>query len=113
MEPTQPDWRREARRLAELPCKIVSHYWDKEVPHHITQVSAVGAWVDTLFPLHPGAEVVLCFTPPGSIDELRVFARVSRVVTGRRRQDRAPLGMALEFVDITSKEQRCLRTRAA
>lgn len=107
----KPNARRGTRRPAELPCKIVSHYWDKAVAHHITQMSESGAWIDTLFPLHPGAEVVLCFTPPGDEREITVFASVARVVTGRLKKDRKPLGMALVFTDITADEQRTLERR--
>jgi hypothetical protein len=105
--------RRGTRHPAELPCKIVSHYWEEAVPHHITQVSTHGAWIDTLFPLHPGAEVVLCFTPPGERHEITVFANVARVVTGRRKADRAPLGMALAFKDLTADERVALESAMA
>lgn len=100
--------RRGARCPAELPCKLVSHYSDRAVAHHITQVSTTGAWIDTVLPLHPGAEVVLCFTPPGDTRELTVFAHVARVVTGRLRKDRKPLGMALQFTGITAEERALL-----
>lgn len=105
--------RRGTRRPAELPCTIVSHYWDKAVPHHITEVSPVGAWIDTSFPLHPGAEVVLCFTPPGDAPEIMVFAHVARVVTGRLKRDRKPLGMALDFSDLTDDQRLALETAVA
>ena len=98
--------RKSLRQQTELPCTLVSHYWDKAVPHYITQISPTGAWIDTLLPLHPGAEVVICFTPPGGAPtEVMLFGSVTRVVTGRRRQDRAPLGMAVEFTNVTADEQ--------
>ncbi len=112
-ESDKPHARRGTRHVAELPCKIVSHYWEEAVAHHITEVSTSGAWIDTLFPLHPGAEVVLCFTPPGDCDEIRVFAHVARVVTGRRKRDRKPLGMALDFKDITAHERLALESAVA
>jgi hypothetical protein len=108
-----PNARRGSRHPAELPCKIVSHYWDKAVPHHITEVSPYGAWVDTLFPLHPGAQVVVCFTPPGDCEEITVFATVARVVTGRLKRDRKPLGMALDFTDMTPAERTVIENAVA
>ncbi len=105
VEDAHANGRKSPRTPAELPCRIVSHYWEEAVAHHITQVSTAGAWIDTLFPLHPGAEVVLCFTPPGDDRELTLFAHVARVVTGRRRNDRKPFGMALAFADVTPEER--------
>ena len=101
------------RRQIRLPCEIVSHYGDDPFVHFIGDLSEDGAWIDTLFPLHPMAELVLCFEPPGIRRELMVFARVARVVTGRRRGDRGPRGMGLELLDLTAAERRglaqCLR----
>ena len=118
--PTDTCWRlahREARAAARRPlrirCEIVSHYWDVPVAHRVAEVSSSGAWIDTLLPLHPGAEVVFCFTPPGAADELMVFAEVRRVVTGRRRRDRAPFGMALAFRGFAPDERRELEQALA
>jgi len=88
--------RKALRRQVKLRCDVVSHYWESPVEHVVSDVSPHGMWVDTFFPLHPGAELVLCFTPPGGA-ELMVFGQVRRVVTGRRRKDRGRLGMGIEF----------------
>ena len=64
----------------------------------------MGAWVDTLFPVHVGAELVVSFTPPGEREELTLFAKVARVVTGRRKRDRGPIGMALSFLGVSRQE---------
>ena len=110
--PTDTAWRlawKEARRGERKPlrtrCEIVSHYWDVPVEHQVSELSPSGAWIDTLLPLHPGAEVVLCFSAPDRDDELMLFAEVRRVVTGRRRGDRAPLGMALSFRGLAAIER--------
>lgn len=110
--PTDTAWRlawKEARRgdrkALRGRCEIVSHYWDVPVEHQIAELSSSGAWIDTLLPLHPGAEVVLCFTAPDRDDEVMLFAEVRRIVTGRRRSDRAPFGMALAFHDFAEAER--------
>lgn len=109
--PTDTSWRlawQETRRGVRKPlrtrCEIVSHYWDVPVEHQLAELSPSGAWIDTLLPLHPGAEVVFCFTPPGRDEELMLFAEVRRVVTGRRRGDRVPFGMALVFSGFAASE---------
>ncbi|RLB53214.1 MAG: hypothetical protein DRI90_21420 [Deltaproteobacteria bacterium] len=100
------DSRRALRRDLGMRCEVVSHYCEEVVEHRVTDVSPYGVWIDTSFPLHPGAEVVLSLQPPrfdGA--ELTVFAKVARAVTGRRRSDRGPLGMGIEFGDLTAAEQ--------
>jgi hypothetical protein len=99
----KPDARRALRRSLKLQCALMSHYWDEPVQHFLTDLSPHGMWIDTLFPLHPGAEVVVSFTPPGG-EEITLFARVRRAVTGRRRSDRGPLGMALAFTDASGEQ---------
>jgi hypothetical protein len=107
----EPEMRRALRRAVEVRCDVVSHYWDRAVTHTATDVTPFGLWVDTLFPLHTGAEVVVSFTPPGG-DEVTVFGHVRRVVTGRLRKHRGPIGMGIEFSDIGYDEMvrvaRCL-----
>ena len=110
--PSSPDYRTElgqTRRGERLPtalaCEVVSHYWDEPLAHTATDISPYGMWIDTVFPLHPGAEVVVAFCSPDTREETMLFARVARVRTGRKRGDRGSLGMALEFCDM-SKEQR-------
>ncbi len=108
----KPDERQALRRALRLECALVSHTFDVPVDYVAVDVSPHGMWIDTYFPLHPGSEVVLSFTPPGG-EELTVFAEVKRAVTGRRRGDRGPLGMAVAFTDATAAETeelgRCLR----
>jgi len=104
------DVRRALRRAVCLPCDVVSHYWDEPLSHIATNLSPFGMWIDTLLPLHRGAEVVLTFRPPRMRDhELTVFAEVTRVVTGRRRGDRGSIGMGLEFQDLTAHDQQLMR----
>lgn len=106
--PTEPffqvaevEARRGMRRAVRLRCEIVSCVWDEPKQLPLTELSPYGAWVETLLPLHPGTDVVITFKPPGwSGREISAFARVRRIVTGRRRADRAPLGMGLELLDV-------------
>lgn len=100
-----PDARRAVRRAVELPCELVSYYWDAPAELHLADLSPFGAWIDTELPLHRGAEVVLSFCPPRCYRELNVFARVAQVRTGRRRGDRGRLGMGLEFGDLSDEER--------
>jgi hypothetical protein len=70
-------------------------------------MSSTGLWIDTIVPLHPGAQVVVSFTPPDTDGpELTVFATVARIVTGRRRGDRGSIGMGLAFTDLQPHEAR-------
>ena len=102
--------RRALRRALELRCDVVSHYWDDVVSFRMTDVSPYGAFIDTLFPLHRGAEVVLCFTPPrGPL--VTVFAEVARAVTGRLRRDRKPLGMGMAFTGVSDDDRAALADR--
>ncbi|MBW2459725.1 MAG: PilZ domain-containing protein, partial [Deltaproteobacteria bacterium] len=101
-EDEPPEERRAMRRDLDLRLELVSHYSDEPVAHRATDLSPFGVWIDTSMPLHPGAEVVLSMTPPRFDGrELTVFAKVARAVTGRRRGDRGPLGMGLQFEDLT------------
>jgi hypothetical protein len=105
------DDRRSLRRALPVPCDVVSHYWEHPVAHEATDLSLDGMWIDTLCPLHRGAEVVVSFLPPRwSGGQLMVFARVARVNTGRRRRDRGRVGMGLEFADLTLSERVALQS---
>jgi PilZ domain len=109
--PTEPiievdvDARRSMRRAVEVPCELVSHYADDAIMYRISDLSPYGVWIDTFMPLHPGAEVVVCFRPPFWRREIPSFARVARIVTGRLRRDRGPMGMGLELTDLSFDER--------
>jgi hypothetical protein len=103
-----PNARRAVRRAVELPCELVSHYWDAPAELHLGDLSPFGAWIDTEMPLHRGAEVVVSFRPPRCYRELSVFARVTQVRTGRRRADRGRLGMGIEFGKLSDEERSLL-----
>ena len=99
----EPDARRALRRALPLSCELVSAYWDEPVPHRASDVSPYGMWIDTFFPLHRGAELLVAFPLPRSHDQLVAFARVSRVTTRSPR-----VGMGLEFTDMTPDERALL-----
>ena len=106
----KPDARKALRRALHLQCALVSHYWDEPVQHFATDLSPHGMWIETLFPLHPGAEVVVSFTPPGG-EEVTFFGKVKRAVTGRRRSDRGPLGMGIAFTDASDEQSVAIARR--
>src|SRR5262245_36918783 len=85
VEEAQADARRALRRAITLPCELMCHYWESPVPHQTGDLSEHGVWIDTFFPLHPGAQLVVSLTPPGLGRELTLFGDVVRAVTGRLR----------------------------
>ena len=99
------DERSAPRALVQLTCDLVSHGSERPERHNVSSLSATGLWIETFQPLHPGAEVVVSFTPPDAAGpEITVFATVVRVVTGRRRRDRGSIGMGLSFTDLRPHE---------
>ena len=97
---------RGARRCSvELTCDVISASDERPQRHNVSCLSSSGLWINTFEPLHPGAEVVVSFTPPDTQGpELTLFARVVRVVTGRRKRDRGSIGMGLVFMDVADSE---------
>lgn len=95
-----------APRLAvQLTCDLISHHAERPERHNVSCLSSTGLWIETFQPLHPGAEVVVSFVPPDTDGpELTVFAKVVRVVTGRRRGDRGTIGMGIAFTDLRPHE---------
>jgi hypothetical protein len=101
------DSRRALRRALKLECELICRYWDEPVRHRVSDLSPYGAWIDTFFPLHEGAEVVVAFTPPRSAGEITVFGRVMRAST-LRYPTRGRVGMGVEFSDLTIAQERLL-----
>ncbi len=100
------DTRRALRRAARVSCEIVSHYGDEPEIRLASDVSPFGMWIETPMPFHPGAEIVVAFRPPrGEGREVLVFATVTRIVSGRKRSDRGPLGMGVEFSDLGTRDR--------
>jgi hypothetical protein len=93
--------RRAMRRAASVDCEVVSQYWDEPLVHVATDLSPFGMWIDTLFPLHRGAEVVVCFTPPRLGLELMLFAHVARVVS--RVEGRIGMGLEFRAMDVLER----------
>ena len=93
------------RSAVQLTCDLISPSDERPQRHNVSCLSSAGLWIDTFEPFHPGAEVVVSFTMPDCEGpELTLFARVVRVVTGRRRQDRGSIGMGLAFTDVEPSE---------
>ncbi|MEM9693852.1 MAG: PilZ domain-containing protein [Myxococcota bacterium] len=100
------DQRRAERQLVVddlAVCEVVSQHSDRPVAVELFDLSASGAWLSTPMPLPTGAEVVVAMARPET--SLTLFGRVRRICTGRRRGDRGPLGMAVEFVGVAYEER--------
>ena len=95
-----PDARRALRRALDVSCELMSVYWEEPVVHRATDLSPYGMWIDTLFPLHRGAELIVAFAVPRSGDQLVALARVSRTIS-----DAPRVGMGLEFVEMSDVER--------
>ena len=95
-----PDARRALRRALDLSCELMSVYWEEPVAHRASDVSPYGMWIDTLFPLHRGAELVVAFAVPRSGEQLVTLARVSRTTSHAPRT-----GMGLEFIEMSDAER--------
>ena len=120
---SQPYARRAARRPVDLSCEVVSRHWDEPVAHQLGNLSPLGAWIDTSFPLPVGERVVLSFSAPVSalpagrfmrhLHEVLVFAEVRRV---RRSRCGTRGGMGVVFIDLPKEDRhalsRTLRGRA-
>lgn len=103
--------RRSDRRATDVPCDLVRRTWDQPVRHRVTEMSPHGVWIQTSFPLKPGEQVVLSFAPPRGkqLQELTVFAKVTRAVRARAYTGPSYGGMALEFIDLSKRERRVLQ----
>ena len=95
-----PDSRRALRRALDLSCELMSVYWEEPVVHRASDLSPYGMWIDTLFPLHHGAELVVAFAVPRSGEQLVTLARVCRSTS-----DAPRVGMGLEFVEMSEAER--------
>ena len=95
-----PDARRALRRALDLSCELMSVYWEEPVVRRASDVSPYGMWIDTHFPLHRGAELVVAFALPRSDDQLVALARVCRSSV-----DAPRVGMGLEFVEMSDAER--------
>lgn len=97
--------RKTLRRAVSLRCELDSDVFDEPVPFVLSDLSPLGAFVDTSLPLEVGDSVVVTFTPPRSSGTWCLRARVARVGLGRRAADRHPVGMGLEFLDLGPLER--------
>jgi hypothetical protein len=110
-----PHLRRSLRRAVEIPCQVVSPYWDEPVSYLATEISRTGMWIDTPFPLSCGDALVVRFEAPRPRDAgvecdrgMFMLARVRRVELRRRRDDRHRAGMGVEFVSVAPEEEALL-----
>ncbi|MFO0693063.1 MAG: PilZ domain-containing protein [Polyangiales bacterium] len=97
--------RKTLRRAVSLRCELDSDVFDEAVPFVLSDLSPLGAFVDTPLPLDVGDSVTVTFTPPHSTGTWCLRARVARVGLGRRASDLHPVGMGLEFLDLGPVER--------
>lgn len=96
----KPGDRRALRRSVRMPCDVLADYYDDTVAHVLTDLSPFGAWIETLYPLEPGAELLVSLTPPRAIDtsqDVVLSGRVARASLGRRRGEAGSSGMGVAF----------------
>jgi hypothetical protein len=83
-----------------MPCDVLAEAFDDTVAHVLTDLSPFGAWIDTIYPLDPGAELLVSLTPPGVRDDSQdvvLSGRVARASLGRRRAEGGRSGMGVSF----------------
>jgi len=102
--------RRAIRHTVDMPCEVISPRDDEPQLLWATDMSAHGAWLETLGPLDLGEQLVLCFRPGvwWRAREIQVFAEVARTSPGLRVGDDLP-GVGLDFLDLTQRERWALR----
>ncbi|MBI4704225.1 MAG: PilZ domain-containing protein [Deltaproteobacteria bacterium] len=98
--------RRAVRRAVDLPCELITRYVDEPLLCWATDLSPLGAWIETPGPLWPGEVVVLSLRPivRWPHREITVFAHVVRIAVSGRGERRDEPGMGLEFRDLNRYE---------
>jgi len=93
-----------------VSCELVSPRADEPLSYDATDLSPHGMWIQTADPVRAGETVVVCFEPVQrwSGGQLMVFAEVARVSTSRRCESQPGVGMGLEFLDLTPREERLI-----
>jgi len=104
----KPEARRAVRRRVDLECELYCELWAEPIAYRVTDVSEDGLWIQTDLLLEVGTEVTLNFVPPDWDEPLCVAGRVERVQLRGRPQDRAAIGMGIEFEALRSDERRRL-----
>ena len=105
----KPEARRAVRRRVDLECQLYCELWDEPIAYRVTDVSEDGLWIQTELLLEIGTEVTLTFVPPDWDEPLCVAGRVERVqLGGSRAQERAIVGMGIEFEALRGDERRRL-----
>lgn len=97
--------RRALRRAVRMSCDVLASDYDDTVSHMLTDLSPFGAWIETIYPLDPGVELLVSLTPPAAIDrsqDVVLAGRVARSSLGRRRAEdgRSGMGVAFEASDL-------------
>lgn len=98
--------RRALRRAVTLDCEVFSDNWDGAVSLPATDLSHLGLWLQTPYPLDRGEEVIVSLHPPRwpFSTPLMALAMVVRVGLYRRRHDVNSSGMGLAFADLEANE---------
>ena len=100
----KPGDRRALRRSVRMPCDVLANDYDDTVTHMLTDLSPFGAWIETIYPLEPGAELLVSLTPAGldASCDVVLAGRVARASLGRRRGEigRSGMGVAFDASDL-------------
>jgi len=97
-----------ARRAVNLPCDLLVAEWDRPIASRCTDLSPVGMYLETSFPVFEDKVVAVCFTPPGCRTELSLFGRVRHVSCVDDDSARDRFGVGLRFAAVTDDERRLL-----
>ena len=97
--------RAHVRRKVDTRCEIVADLWDVPIEHEIRDLSEQGMWVECLYPLEVGDEIVVALHPPGEGEPVHALGRVRRVHLGRRKSDPQGAGMGVEFLHVEERSQ--------
>lgn len=100
--------RRELRRDVRVACEAVADDGFRPLGHRTLDVSTDGMLLETHGAFaRVGEEVIVSLRAPDSRVWVDAIARVARIVTGRRRTDRAQ-AIGLEFVSMDATDRAIL-----
>lgn len=103
--------RREVRRGVRVACEAVADDGFRPLGRRTLDVSSQGMLLETHGEFaRLGEEVIVSFQPPSSRVWIDAVARVARLVTGRRRSDRAQ-AVGLSFVSMDAADRAILSAK--
>ena len=106
--------RAQERRAVSVSCEVFAPDWEQPLPLIAGDLSKDGMWIRCPFPVAPGTELLVSFSPPRwRWEPLMCLAEVCWWQPRFRTGDRRGTGMGIRFVDLPEFDreavQRCLR----